>query len=543
VRLRFFVERGGLLVLAFALLSLVCLHLASAGTSDGKRLEEIRSQMEKGQGFYVAGNYPAAADVFESGYKTYPYSAFLFNAGVCYQKLGDAEHALARFNEYLKVDPNAPDADKVKQRVGTLEAALAAQKAAAVPPVVDAGAAAAADAGVAPTPPTPILVPTADDQNAMKSLVVIETEPDGAPLTLYAPLDASAPPFRGGSPNPGWKAIVSTRSPANLTLDVGKYHVVIDKYRDFNPSETDIDVSPGHVHQLKADLSQGQFMAFLRVSANVTGAYVWLDDKLKQTPIWGTTPHGELVSSGQHSVLIEAPGFEPLLAPVTLSHGEQKEWQVTLSRVGYGVLRLDSNAPEFKVRVDDQPKGVWRSGEPPLDVRADAGKHRLTVSAAGRKTFDAEIDVPRGQVLPTHVKLMPKFGRGPAWTQAVLGAVVLGAAIVVGNESNRLHDQLQADRSAGVLEQTDSRATRGKWFAVGADIGFVAAGALGGLATYNFIRDPLPESTISTDKLLEFDDPMKARPTAQLPPGAACTERVAGSGPAREPGWPFGGRF
>ena len=62
---------------------------------------------------------------------------------------------------------------------------------------------------------------------------------------------------------------VSTRSPANLTLGVGHYQIVIDKFRDFNVSQTSIDVSPGHVHHFKANLSQGAFMAFLRVSANV----------------------------------------------------------------------------------------------------------------------------------------------------------------------------------------------------------------------------------------------------------------------------------
>ncbi len=87
--------------------------------------------MEKGQGLYVAGNYLDAAQVFEAGYTTYPYSAFLFNAGVCYQKQNDVDRALAKFKEYVKVDPNAPDVDKVNQRIATLEAAKAAALAAA----------------------------------------------------------------------------------------------------------------------------------------------------------------------------------------------------------------------------------------------------------------------------------------------------------------------------------------------------------------------------------------------------------------------------
>jgi hypothetical protein len=255
----------------------------------------------------------------------------------------------------------------------------------------------------------------------------------------------------------------------------------------------------------------------LRVSANVKGAYVWLDDKKKERPFWGTTPHGELVSAGPHQVLVEAPGFEPLLAPVMVNHGEQKEMEVAMVRVGYGFLRIDSNAPEVKVRIDEQPKGVWRSGTEPLDVQAPSGQHKLTVIADGRKTYESIIDVPRGQVLPVHVKMIPKYPRGAAWTQAIIGAAFIGAAAYFGNESNKLHDQLQEDRDNGRLEAGDSRATRGRWYAIGANGGFAVGGVLGVLATYNFVKDPLPESSIRTDKPVEFDDPRKSQPVALAP--------------------------
>ena len=188
--------------------------------------------------------------------------------------------------------------------------------------------------------------------------------------------------------------------------------MVVEKFRDFNASEADMNVSPGHVHQLKANLSQGQFMAFLRVSANVIGAHIWVDDQKKAHSEWGETPHGELIPGGAHVILVELPGFEPLLANVNLQHGEQKELEVRMVRVGYGVLRIDSSAPSITVHIDDQPKGVWRSGEEPLDVRADSGPHKLSVSSDGRKTFEGMINVPRGQVLPPlHVTMIPKYPR------------------------------------------------------------------------------------------------------------------------------------
>lgn len=487
----------------------------AAGMTTTQKLESIRRYMEQGQAKYVTGDYSAAAKQFEAGYAKHPYSAFLFNAGVCYQKLDDKPKALEKFRQYLSVDPGAPDAGKVKERIAALEAAMGQTP----PPVGDAGvegdAGDAGDGGVAEAGAPPTSVPL-DDQDAMRSLVVVETEPSGAPVKLYARTEDTAPEFKVGDANPGWQEVFSGRAPAEVALAVGRYHIVIEKFRDFNVSQTAIDVSPGHVHHFKANLSQGAFMAFLRLSANVRGAYIYLDDKKKQKPEWGTTPYGELVAAGDHEVLVEAPGFQPLFTKVRVNHGEQKELEVTLKRVNYGYVRVDANAPDIRVAVDEKPVGVWRSGEEPLEVQLASGKHKLTIESDGRKTFEGIVDVPKGQVLPIHANLIPKYPRGAAWTQAIIGAVVIGAAIYVGNESNKLYDDLEADRKAGVLEEGDERITRGRIFAISADAGFVVGGVLGVLSVYNFIKDPLPDSDVKQGKPVEFRDPKKGRPTARV---------------------------
>ena len=70
--------------------------------------------------------------------------------------------------------------------------------------------------------------------------------------------------------------------------------MVVEKFRDFNESHADILVTPGRVLLFQANLSQGAFMGFLRISSNVSVALVYLDDDLKQHPPWGTAPHGEI---------------------------------------------------------------------------------------------------------------------------------------------------------------------------------------------------------------------------------------------------------
>jgi hypothetical protein len=363
-----------------------------------------------------------------------------------------------------------------------------------------------------------------DDSNAMKSLVVVETEPVGAPLKLYQRVTDGAAAFVIGGENAGWKEVAAAAAPANFTLAVGRYHVVVEKFRDFNVSHTDIDVQPGHVHQFKANLSQGEFMAFLRVAANVQGAYLYLDDTNKQRPAWGNTPHGELVPAGRHEVLVEAPGFQPLRTTVDVKHGEQREIEVTLARLGYGIVRLRSNQ-DVSVKVDGLHKGDFRIGGEPLEFQAPAGQHKLEVTSIGRKDLEGTIDVPPGQVLPIHVTMIQKYPRGGAWVQAVAGAALIGGATVAGLQANKQYDALQKDRQAGVVTEDDSRATAGRWLAIGSNVGFVGGAVLAGLATYNFIKDPLPESSTQIEKPVEFDDPLKERPTT-LAPKPVPRERV-----------------
>jgi hypothetical protein len=513
-------------VLALLLPSLLAVSRAPAdpGPSTSQRLEAIRRRMEQGQGLYISKSYEQAAQVFEDGYATYPYSAFLFNAGVCYQKLDKFEAALQKFRDYLRVDSSAPDAAKVTERIAALEAALAAKRAeeAGLPEAgvlsdggVDLDAGVVTDGGVpADAGPPPAIV--TDDDQAMKSLVVVETEPAGAPLKMYQRLESSAAAFVIGGANAGWKEVAATQSPANFTLAVGRYHVVVEKFRDFNVSHTDIDVLPGHVHQFKANLSQGEFMAFLRVAANIPGAYVFLDDKQKQRPVWGNTPHGELVPAGKHDLLIEAPGFQPLRTTVEVKHGEQRELEVVMARLGYGIVRLRSNT-DVQVKLDGLIKGDFRVGGEPLEFQAPAGPHKLEVSSIGRKDLEGTIEIPRGQVLPIHATMIQRYPRGGAWTQAVIGAALLGGATFSGLQANKVYAELEKDRKAGVITEDDSRATAGRWLAVGSNVGFLGGTVLVGLATYNFIKDPLPESATQIEKPVEFDDPMKAKPTALAP--------------------------
>lgn len=519
--------------------------------SAAEKIRSIRERMDLGQSLYAAGNWAGAARIFDESFEKYPYSAFLFNAGVCYEKLGQPGAALERFQKYLRVDPNAPDLSMVKERI----AALLQQRSeapdlgkldggAAVPGVAEGPADAGAGAGQAPTPSAA----SHRGSDAMKSLVLVETEPPGAPVELWSPNGPLSGPYLVDQPNPDWHVIAHTEAPANLTMDVGRYHVVVRKFRDYNQTERDIDVTPGKVLHFMANLSQGRFLGFLRVATNVPGAQIFLDDPRKEKPAWGTAPHAELVGPGDHQVLVEAPGHQPILQRVKVEQGEQNELTMTLQRLPWGILRIDATAPEVTVQVDGRVVGVWRSGQQPLEVHLSAGPKELVVSGRKQKGFRGLVNIPKGQVLPVHVKMIPSYPRGPAWTQAVISGVLLGTSTVLGVESNRLHSALARDREAGILTSEDSRALHGKVFAVAADAGFAIGGLVGLLATYNFIKDPLPKSSQDIDEPVEFGAPVRPKPrpaaSAKAPTEGPAVSLGFAPGFSTSPGalW-LGGRF
>jgi len=506
---------GLLLALAVVLGSLSLSRPARAQQPDA--LSHIRAKMEEGQALFIAGKYSEAARAFENGYATHPYSAFLFNAGVCHQKSNNPEAAQGAFEAYLAKDPNAPDAAEVKKRLVEIAALIAARKAALEAPPPAEGA---------PPPPLPPPPPAAED-TTMKSLVVVETEPEGAPLRLFHKVKDDAPPFVAErADNPGWELVAERTTPADLTLAVGRYHVVIEKFREFNRSETDIDVSPGHVHQFKANLSQGAFLGFLRVSSSAKNARIYLDDDGTRQNMWGTAPHGELVKPGEHRLLVEAPGYVPSEQLVTIEAGDNRELVISLERLAFGVVRLDGTAPEIAVYEGDAFLGNWREGAPALELKLPAGVHHLHIRARGHKDLRTDIDVPRGQVLPVRANMVKKYPRGAAWTQAALSVALIGASTYFAVESDRLERDLIAERQLGTLSSTDSRMDQGYWYSIGADGGFALGGIFGLLATYNFIKDPYPDSELRRGKKMEFKDPTEA---GSAPPASAASSVSGGA--------------
>ena len=467
-------------------------------------LDSARRQMERGQDLYAQQRYAEAADAFAAAYAAEPYAAFLYNEAVCHQKLGNLDRALALFRKYLAADPNAPDAEQTRARIARIEASIAAS--AQRPDAAEPSEAGPPDASADAAPAV------VDDPVDMKSLVIIESDPTNAPVSVFRKTSPSTGPFSANSPNPGWVRVTSGSTPLTTTLDIGSYHIVIDAFADYHRSEADMEVAAGHIHQFKAILRQGEFLAFLRVTSPQSGARIYLDDPPPhRRPPWGTAPHEGLVGVGQHRIWVERSGFEPVSRTFTVTHGEQRELLVELQRAPSGMLVITGNDAAIEIEIDGRRIGM-ANADNPLQIELPAGSHDVVASASGRKTVHARVDVPKGRMLPVDAMLMLRTPRGAAWTQAVLSAALLGGGLFLGSRSNAIYDDLQEDRRAGRLTDEDDRYGKGKVYAIGADLCFGVSGLLAALSTWNFVKETTPSSSLALGAPRDLPDAPTSRP-------------------------------
>lgn len=433
-----------------ALALLVCPALAQAQAGG---VEQAREHMERGQALYLQGRFEEAAVEFEAAYDAHPFSAFLYNAGVALERAGQAARAAELFQRYIDRDPQASDAQGVRERLARLREQ--AQQQAAAPPA---------------TEPAPAPTPQAELPEDFKSLLSVRTNPAGARIVVTQE----------------GREVAQGPSPFAQTLDQGSYLVRVE-HPDYQTVQQEMRIEPGRVYVVIVEMSQGQFLGYLRVAGNVPGAQVFIDDR-EQGPR-GQTPFEAPAPVGTHRIWVERAGYEPFETEVEVGVGADVSVQAELERVDHGRLRVVANVEGARVYVDGQ-----EVGRVPYEGQHSPGPHRLQVIGDGMKGYEVSVRIERGQLTPVRVRLRPDVGRGGAWATATIGLLSLGAGITMAILSNEWANQIAVARDAGTLASDDHRLDEGFFLSVGADIAFGVTLILGGLALYQFLNDPLPPS-------------------------------------------------
>jgi hypothetical protein len=453
---------------------------AAAARSTENPMEVAREHMERGQALYGAARYIESAEEFLRAYEAQPFAAFLYNAGVAYEKVDDPGRAADYFARFLQSDPQAQGAAKLTQRIERLRGLSRAREqelaARALAKSENAAEAARAQQELENAKKRLAELETQlaalGGREAFKSLLSVQSNPTDAKITLKT---ADGKLLDHG-----------TGSPFSRTLDEGRYFVEVEhpKYKTIS---TPINVAPGKVYVIIVEMSQGQFLGFLRVVSSVPGASVFVDKKdegaLGKTPFQNATP------TGSHHIWIEKPGYKPIERDIEVGVGDDVLLKVELERVEYGRIRVVASRPDAQVYIDGKAKG-----QVPLEVDVSHGEHEVRVSAENMKDWKETVKVARGQATPVRVRLRPRVGRAGAWVTAGVSAAVLGASIATGILGKNMKDDLERDVRNQVLRDDDKRIQTGKFLYIASDVGYGLTVALAALATYYFLRDPLPDS-------------------------------------------------
>lgn len=467
--------------------------VAAAQGSDEASIERAREHMDRGQALYLQGRFEEAAMAFEAAFEAQPFSAFLYNAGVALERAGRPARAARYLERYLSQEsPSAAERRELLERIERLRTAAreATETPAEDPPAEDPPAEdPPAEDAVSPetTEATPSDPPETEPDSTgeattesdapdpppeelFKSLLSVRTNPEGATVTVTAEGEAVAE-------GPG---------PFAHTLDAGRYSLRVS-HPDFQTVEQALRVEPGKVYMIIVEMSQGQFLGYLRVVSDPPGAQVLIDDR--EAGPRGETPFAAPMPVGAHRVWVERPGFVSTEQETEIGVGEDVTLRVQLERVAYGRLRVTGNIRGASVLVDGEVVG-----EVPFEGQVPAGDRQVRVESDGMKAYEAEVEISRGQLTPLRVRLRPAPGRGAAVATSIFTALVLGGGITLGVLGWDFEQQLRSSAEAGRLSSDDQRLDLGFIFYVAADAAFGMSLILAGLTLYYLFNDPLPDS-------------------------------------------------
>jgi tetratricopeptide (TPR) repeat protein len=168
---------------------------ASAAHAEEAREAQARSYFAIGQGHFNLGEYAAAIEAFQAGYRQKPLPLFLFNIAQAARKSGRLELAQDYYTQYLDREPAraAPQRTEARAQLGKVrhELAAAARERSRVAPPSKLGA---SEDEVAP-PPRSVAPPV---------VAVVPAAPAPAALDFAATAPAASL-TRAPEPRPVWK--------------------------------------------------------------------------------------------------------------------------------------------------------------------------------------------------------------------------------------------------------------------------------------------------------------------------------------------------
>jgi len=434
-------------------LSLVLMLVAPA-VAETDTLQRAQVLFDDAQRAMMAKDFDGAAVKFKEAYAARPLPDLLYNVGTAYYFKGrggnDAEAyglAVKYYKDYLIAVPKASDKADVDKAITIIEKEIERLKA---PPA---------------TPDAPPVTPSAEVQaldQKTRSLVVIETEPQGANIYLDDKKNG-----------------VFAQTPWSGSLD-GQHKVIIEK-RGHKSKESPIAPDPNRLVVLQVVLSEEDYLGWLEIRSNVPGASIFLDDKAAGAI--GKTPFSGNLKPGKHTLWISADGYDETEHKVEIIAGETHEIDAQLSGTPVGYLDIrGSGLDAARVYVDRE----LVCDRAPCRKPVKEGTHTVSIARSGYKTYRTRVDLQAKTELSIRPNLKKKPGRGDAVVAYIFAAAFAGGGTYAYLYSN---DLVMGDKQFDHKDQIK----------YGAYVGWGLGGVIGLSAVYYTFRDKGPPSTGQID--------------------------------------------
>ncbi|HEX7508414.1 MAG TPA: PEGA domain-containing protein [Polyangia bacterium] len=457
---------------------------AAPATAD-PALQQAKAAFEEAQTLYTKEQFEDAAGKFMVAFDKKPFSSFLFNAAVAYEKALQYQKAVDAFQRYLEIETQARDAAEVKARIESLKGVLAAH---------------AAEGTASPEKVAAQVLPAI----ATKGLVIIDSKPAGA--SVY--LDDKAKGVFAITP---WQGSLEPKR-AKLLLEA----------KGFKPEEREINPRTDKILEIFISLSEQHFLGWIEVISNVPGADVFIDRQ--EVGAIGRTPYTGHLKPGKHTLWVQKAGYEVAHKDVEVEPGTANTHTVNLELVSYGTLKAGSKASEGgKLFID----GV-QACTLPCEQQLKPGEHVLQVQKEGMENYDGKLTVNRAEATFMDLGYSPKPSRVKAWTEAVFSAAFFAGGIVLGVKGNQVKDEINKDIKdpSKLINTSDSRKNTGRYYYIGADVCLGLGLVTAALATWNFLESGPPSTaTLKTTNLANPTSGKFSFAPMDVPNGAGVAAR------------------